>query len=218
MVDAPWAKQIKENPYYNRMRGIEDGAGKRGVSNLRVIEGGKPGTTTAEIRPGAAPGAIDSPEHAVRPEALLRLGHLGDAPVGIKPNPYFNRMAGREEISGGNRQPGAERTTRAESSHAAGKGADGNAPVKPSYGELMARAESLQARIAELEAAAAQTGNGDATVAPLIAVLDLPGVKTWLLSRFNPAKHPDATELERRLLARNQQKISAAYEIVERHK
>jgi hypothetical protein len=82
----------------------------------------------------------------------------------------------------------------------------------------MARAESLQARIAELEAAAAQTGNGDATVAPLIAVLDLPGVKTWLLSRFNPAKHPDATELERRLLARNQQKISAAYEIVERHK
>jgi hypothetical protein len=52
----------------------------------------------------------------------------------------------------------------------------------------------------------------------LIAVLALPGVKTWLLAKFHPDKHADANDAERELHTQNVQKINAAYEIVERGK
>jgi hypothetical protein len=78
-----------------------------------------------------------------------------------------------------------------------------------SLAEITALAEQLQARVDELEA-------GGAEVTVLAGVLRLPGVKTWLLSRFHPDKHTDANETERKALTDASQMINAAYEFVER--
>jgi hypothetical protein len=93
------------------------------------------------------------------------------------------------------------------------RGAGGDEDQDNALAELTDLAEQLQARVDELEA------ERDASPAELFAsVLRLPGVKTWLLSRFHPDKHPDANETERRVLTDTLQKINAAYEILERGK
>jgi hypothetical protein len=50
----------------------------------------------------------------------------------------------------------------------------------------------------------------------LIDLLRLPGVKTWLLSRFHPDKHPNASRAEREALTAVFEKIVRAYQFVER--
>jgi hypothetical protein len=85
------------------------------------------------------------------------------------------------------------------------------APEQQTLAEVVALAEALQARVDELEA------EREASPAALFAeALRLPGVKTWLLSRFHPDKHPDANEAERGVLTASLQKINAAYETLER--
>ena len=71
--------------------------------------------------------------------------------------------------------------------------------------EVSALADQLNARVIELEA----------QIAACTGVLRLPGVKTWLLSRFHPDKHPDANEEERRAFQESAQMINAAYEVAE---
>lgn len=67
--------------------------------------------------------------------------------------------------------------------------------------ELKEYAVQLQDRMAELIAG----------VEPMAKTLLLPGVKTFLLNRFHPDKHPDANEEQRALLTEALQTISAAY-------
>jgi hypothetical protein len=85
--------------------------------------------------------------------------------------------------------------------------------TRQSLAELAETAEGLQARVAELEAEREAS-----PVALLADVLRLPGVKNWLLSRHHPDRHPDANDVERRVLTETLQKIIAAYEILERGK
>jgi hypothetical protein len=89
--------------------------------------------------------------------------------------------------------------------------APGDAAETKILAKVTAMAEALQARVDELEA------ERDASpLKQLIAVLALPGVKTWLLAKFHPDKHPNANDAERELHTQNVQKINAAYEFVER--
>ena len=53
-----------------------------------------------------------------------------------------------------------------------------------------------------------------AGVEPMAKVLMLPGVKTFLLQRFHPDKHPEADEQQRRALTEAMQAITAAYAAV----
>jgi hypothetical protein len=72
-------------------------------------------------------------------------------------------------------------------------------------------AEALQARVDELEfGLSAETVFAD--------VLRLPGVRSWLLSRFHPDQHRNANEAQRRVLIKILGKVSAAYELIERRR
>jgi hypothetical protein len=84
--------------------------------------------------------------------------------------------------------------------------ADSDSDQQNTVAEVSALAEQLNARVIELEA----------EVAALTGVLRLPGVKTWLLSRFHPDKHPNANAEERRAFEECAQMINVAYEVVER--
>jgi len=90
-------------------------------------------------------------------------------------------------------------------------GAAGNDNEKHSLAEVTALAEQLQARVDELESELAASSG-----AVFAQVLRLSGVKTYLLARFHPDKHPEANETERRALTEDLQKINAAYEALER--
>ena len=50
-----------------------------------------------------------------------------------------------------------------------------------------------------------------AGVQPMARVLLLPGVKTFLLHRFHPDKHPDANEEQKQKLTEAMQMITAVY-------
>jgi hypothetical protein len=65
-------------------------------------------------------------------------------------------------------------------------------------------AEQMQAQLEELAAG----------IEPMGKVLMLPGVKTFLLQRFHPDKHPEADEQQRRAFTEAMQAISAAYAII----
>ena len=65
-------------------------------------------------------------------------------------------------------------------------------------------AEQLQAQLEQLAAG----------VEPMAKVLMLPGVKTFLLQRFHPDKHPDADEQQRQVFTEAMQAITAAYAVV----
>jgi len=68
-------------------------------------------------------------------------------------------------------------------------------------GELADHVDQHRVRIAELEAAAE----------PLVAVLRLPGVETWLRTRFHPDKYPDANADQQRSLNEATKSVNAAY-------
>jgi hypothetical protein len=210
-VDEPWAKNIKENPYYNRMRGIEDGGGTRGSADLRVIEGGESGSTTADTRRGAASEAVSSSERAVFSEAVSGLGHLGDALLAT------DRVAAPREGSDTIRRRGKSETAGPRAAVRPAKD-EADALGKPKLGEAPNRTDVLQARVNMLAAENAQAKAAAAMLPPVIAVLMLPGVKSLLLARFDPEKHPTATEIERQLLAEAFAKISAAYQIADRRR
>jgi hypothetical protein len=80
-----------------------------------------------------------------------------------------------------------------------------------SLAEVSALAEQQEARIEELEAELASS-----PAAVFADVLRLPGVKTMLVSKFAPDKHPDANEAERQQLTENMQKVNAAYEALKK--
>jgi hypothetical protein len=82
--------------------------------------------------------------------------------------------------------------------------------------EVAELAEKLQARVDELEAESAQIDELRAQIKVFTGVLKLPGVKTWVRSRFHPDSHPGANEEERRAFKESAQIINAAYEFVER--
>jgi hypothetical protein len=46
-------------------------------------------------------------------------------------------------------------------------------------------------------------------------ILRLPGIKVWLVSRFNPDVHGELTDSERQYLTRMFEKIKAAYDALE---
>jgi hypothetical protein len=73
--------------------------------------------------------------------------------------------------------------------------------AKRLVGELKDYIEQQQDRIVELIA-----GNE-----PMAKVLQLPGVKTFLLQRFHPDKYPDADEHQKELLNDAMKAITAAY-------
>jgi hypothetical protein len=83
------------------------------------------------------------------------------------------------------------------------------------FAEVSALADQLNARVLELEAEVAEINELRAEITACTGVLRLPGVKTWLLSRFHPDKHPDANEEERRAFQESAQMINAAYEVAE---
>jgi len=91
--------------------------------------------------------------------------------------------------------------------------ASGNAETDKAsaLAEVTALADQQQARIDELEGELASS-----PAALYAAVLHLPGIKTWLVSRFHPDKHPDANAAEREFLTACLQKVNAAYEAMER--
>jgi hypothetical protein len=72
--------------------------------------------------------------------------------------------------------------------------------------ELAEFTEQQKARIAELEA----------MIAPLVAVLLIPGVKTGLINRFHPDKHPEADEATRTAYNEALRVINEAYAVVNR--
>ena len=71
--------------------------------------------------------------------------------------------------------------------------------------ELAEFTKQQKARIAELEGVSA----------PLVAVLLMPGVKTGLLNRFHPDKHPDADDAKRAAYNEALRVINEAYGIVD---
>ena len=71
--------------------------------------------------------------------------------------------------------------------------------------EVTEYAEQLQARVAELEAAAQ----------PLVKTLRLPGLKAMLLNRFHPDKHPDADPDMRAHLTDAIKTINDAYAVAD---
>jgi len=81
--------------------------------------------------------------------------------------------------------------------------------------EVSALADQLNARVIELEAEVAQIDELRGQITVLTAVLRLPGVKIWLLSRFHPDKHPDLNGEARKAYEESTQTINAAYEVVE---
>lgn len=100
--------------------------------------------------------------------------------------------------------------------------ADTARPAAPDQSRL--RGEATQANGAAA-AAAEQKAVADVTalaeqltaeVALLAEVLRLSGVKTYLVGRFHPDKHPSANEAERETLTARLQQVNAAYEIAER--
>ena len=72
--------------------------------------------------------------------------------------------------------------------------------------EVTEYAGQLQARVAELEAAAR----------PFVKTLRLPGLKVMLLNRYHPDKHPDADPDLRANLTDAIKTINDAYDLVER--
>lgn len=70
--------------------------------------------------------------------------------------------------------------------------------------ELKKYAEQLEEQMAQLTAG----------VEPMAKVLMLPGVKTFLLQRFHPDKHPEADEQQRQVFTEAMQAITAAYGVV----
>jgi hypothetical protein len=85
----------------------------------------------------------------------------------------------------------------------------GNAETEKtaSLAEVTALADQLEKRNAELEAELASS-----PAALYAAALRLPGVKTMLVSKFAPDKHPDANDAERERLTEQMQTVNAAYE------
>jgi phosphoenolpyruvate carboxylase len=75
------------------------------------------------------------------------------------------------------------------------------AEAKRLLAEMTDYAGKLQDRVVELIA----------TSEPLAKTLRLPGVKTFLLNRFHPDKHPTADEKQRELLTEALKTITAAY-------
>jgi hypothetical protein len=75
------------------------------------------------------------------------------------------------------------------------------AEAKRLIGELKDYAEQLESRVGELVAGAA----------PLVATLLLPGVKTFLLTKFHPDKYPEASDEQRAKLTEATKTITAAY-------
>jgi hypothetical protein len=73
--------------------------------------------------------------------------------------------------------------------------------------ELADAVDQHRARIAELEMALAATE-------PFASVLQLPGVETWLRTRFHPDKYPDADPEQQRLLNEATKTINAAYTLI----
>ena len=73
--------------------------------------------------------------------------------------------------------------------------------AKRLIGELKDYAEQLQDRVVELIAGSE----------PMAKALLLPGVKTFLLQRFHPDKHPGADERQYALLTEAMKTITAAY-------
>lgn len=76
--------------------------------------------------------------------------------------------------------------------------------------ETTTLAEQLNARVAELEAELAAS-----PAAAFAEVLQLPGVRRWLITRFHPDK-PGLNEAESVALTEAMQKINAAYEQLEK--
>jgi hypothetical protein len=211
LVDEPWAKRIGENPYYNRMRGIEDAGAARGAPDLRVIEGGKSGTVSSDTHGSAASDTVSSAEREVHSEAVSRLGRLGEA-LGAA-----DRVVARREVSDAIKGREKPDQVKPEASVEPAKD-DGGAPGKAKLGEAPNRVDVLQARVNMLAAESAQAKAAAAMLPPVIAVLMLPGVKRLLLARFDPDKHPNATDIERQLLGDAFAKITAAYQIAERRR
>jgi hypothetical protein len=80
------------------------------------------------------------------------------------------------------------------------------------FAELSALADQLNARV---EAQDAEIEELRAQITACAGVLKLPGVKTWLLNRFHPDRHPGATDEERKAFDECTQMMNAAYEVVE---
>jgi hypothetical protein len=75
------------------------------------------------------------------------------------------------------------------------------ADIKRRLAEMTDYAEQMQSRVVELIAGAE----------PMAKTLRLPGVKTFLLNRFHPDKHPTADDAQRELLTEAFKTITAAY-------
>ena len=75
------------------------------------------------------------------------------------------------------------------------------AETKQLLTEMTDYAEKMEARVIELIAGSE----------PMARALLLPGVKTFLLQRFHPDKHPGADDRQRELLTSALKTINAAY-------
>jgi hypothetical protein len=117
-----------------------------------------------------------------------------------RPQPSRDEMPAWDETSpgdAGENSGGAEAQTTVQ---------DGElAEAKRLLAEMTDYAEQLEARVVELIAGAE----------PMARVLRLPGVKTFLLTKFHPDKYPDADERQRALLTEALTTINAAYTLAD---
>jgi hypothetical protein len=86
------------------------------------------------------------------------------------------------------------------------------AEIRRLLADVTALAEGQKGEIEQQAIRVAELG---AMIAPLVAVLLMPGVKTGLVNRFHPDKHPDADDTKRAAYNEALRVINEAYAIVD---
>jgi len=120
-----------------------------------------------------------------------------------RPQPPLNEAPAWDETPHGN---DAENSGAAAGLQAAVQQRDGElAEAKRLLAEMTGYVEQMEARVVELIAGAQ----------PMARVLLLPGVKTFLLTKFHPDKYPDADDRQRTLLTEALKTINAAYALAD---
>lgn len=133
---------------------------------------------------------------------------------GAAPLPERRRKAGQDRPQPSRDEtPAWDETSPGDAGENSGGGAEAQAAMqdgelaeaKRLLAEMTDYAEQLEARVVELIAGAE----------PMAKVLRLPGVKTYLLTKFHPDKYPDADEQQRALLIEAITTINAAYALAD---
>lgn len=121
--------------------------------------------------------------------------------------PLLNAIGGREEPHAGHHEEPMEAGGDAAELQAALAQRDSELEeARQLIGELKSYAEQLEERVGELVAGAD----------PMAKALMLPGVRTFLLTKFHPDKYPDADEHQHSLLVNAIKTINAAYECADK--